>query len=113
MRAANGHQVFGLQGVVAAKLRLNDHTWPGLMIQTEYLLQIYAGYFLMLLLTGLFCLDAAIFTQFHINYPFIFEFDTRSMLHWKQLCELPAWFALLLGLVMWLNFDIVPGGETM
>ena len=44
---------------------------------------------------------------------FIFELDTRHDLDWKQLCELPAWFTFLLGLVMWLNFAVVAGGRAM
>ena len=102
--------VLGLQGLVDGSLRLHENHEP---TQTSYLFQIYAGYFLMLLLVGLFCLDAAVFARYRVNYQFIFEFDTRHTLDWKQLCELPAWFAFLLGLMMWLNFSLVAGGEAM
>lgn len=41
------------------------------------------GVFLFLL----FCLDCRIWTQAKINYPFIFEFDTRHNVDWHQLSE--------------------------
>ncbi|KAK5113431.1 hypothetical protein LTR85_010859 [Meristemomyces frigidus] len=104
----------GIQGLVYGSLRLKDTIGhPDRPTRTSYLLQIYAGYFLMLLLVWLFCLDAAVFTRFHVNYQFIFEFDSRHVLDWKQLCEMPSWFTFLLGLTMWLNFCVTAGGEPM
>lgn len=113
--------VLGLQGVVHGTLQLyppSDRSsaedyWPGKETQAAYLLQIYGGYFLMLLLVGLFCLDAAVFTRYRINYQFIFDFDARHTLDWMQLCELPAWFGFLFGLFLWLNFVVLAGDETM
>lgn len=106
--------VFAIEGVVYA---FNDYfdnrlTDPGLALQTSYLLQVYAGYFLLLLLVLLFCLDCRIFTNAKVNYIFIFEFDTRHNLDWRQLSELPAFFFFLLGLCIWLNFSHI-GGDTM
>ena len=49
--------------------------------------QLYGGYFLGLLLFLLFCLDCGIWTRAKINYVFIFEFDTRHNLDWRQLAE--------------------------
>ena len=87
-------------------LRLEDqHQTLQHHVETSYLLQIYAGYFLMLLLTGLFVVDAGLFAAFRVNYQFIFEFDTRHTLDWKQLAEMPAWFFFLFGLFMWINFS--------
>ncbi|TKA81607.1 hypothetical protein B0A55_03565 [Friedmanniomyces simplex] len=97
--------VFGIQGLVAAALSLElEKGGVEKRTQTSYLLQIYAGYFLMLLLVGLFVLDTAIFNAFKVNYPFIFEFDSRHTLDWKQLAELPAYFWFLLGFTLWCNF---------
>ncbi|KAK3640493.1 Xenotropic and polytropic retrovirus receptor 1 [Elasticomyces elasticus] len=99
--------VFGIQGVVMAALRLEQRGGSPLEMvhtQTSYLLQIYAGYFLMLALLGLFVVDAAIFSAFKVNYVFIFEFDTRHVLDWKQLAEMPSYFWFLLGFTMWCNF---------
>ena len=50
-------------------------------------LQIYGGYFLGLFLFLLFCLDCKVWTHSKINYPFIFEFDSRHNLDWHQLAE--------------------------
>ncbi|KAK0857885.1 Xenotropic and polytropic retrovirus receptor 1 [Friedmanniomyces endolithicus] len=98
--------VLGLQGLVGASLAFKDEAGsdPQMQMQTSYLLQIYAGYFLMLLLFFLFVLDAAIFSAYKVNYPFIFEFDSRHTLDWKQLAELPAYFWFLLGFTIWCNF---------
>ncbi|KAL8898259.1 MAG: hypothetical protein Q9207_006801 [Kuettlingeria erythrocarpa] len=103
--------VFGVQGLVYGAEHLFDAN-PVIRINTSYLLQvsrvptegkkeevevltgvqIYGGYFLGLLLVLLFCLDCLIWTRAKINYVFIFEFDTRHNLDWRQLSE----FRLLL-----------------
>ena len=105
--------VLSLQAIVLASLQL-DHDKvrysPSHRVHTEYLLQIYGGYFLMLLLVGFFVVDAGIFTRYRVNYQFIFEFDTRHTLDWKELAEMPAWFFALFGLVMWVNFSSFGGG---
>lgn len=95
--------VFAVQGLIyGAQLLFDDD--PLVRTQTSYLLQIYGGYFLMLYLFSLFCLNAKVWTANRVNYPFIFEFDGRSQLDWRQLAEFPSFFLLLLGLFMWLNF---------
>lgn len=104
--------VFGALGVVKAVrlLYIADeptHTY------TTYLLQLYGGYFMMVLLALLFCGCAAVFHEFRVNYQFIFELNRRQALHWLELLEVPAFLYFLLGLVMWLNFDIQAGGSTM
>jgi hypothetical protein len=63
---------------------------PIISTQAGYLLQIYAGYFLILLLVWLFVVDARQFTQAKVNYQFVFEFDNRNMLDWRQLSEVGA-----------------------
>lgn len=63
-----------------------------------------------------------IWTKSKVNHVFVFEFDTRHALEWRQLLEvisiplspqtmvmpdsqqLPSFFFFLLGLFMWLNF---------
>lgn len=60
-----------------------------------------------------------IWTKAKINHVFVFEFDTRHALEWRQLLEvcwprcrssltngqqIPCFFFFLLGLFMWLNF---------
>lgn len=95
---------FAIAGLVNAADRLYDPD-PVISVQTSYLLQIYAGYFLALLLFLLFILDCQIWVRNHINYVFIFEYDTRHVLDWRQLAELPCFFLLLNGLFLYLNFQ--------
>lgn len=60
-----------------------------------------------------------IWTKYKINYVFVFEFDNRNVLDWRQMSEvsllspsdyqylimqLPSLFLFLMGLFMWLNF---------
>ena len=99
-----GGAVFGIQGVAYGAEHLAN---PNIAIRTDtsYLLQIYGGYFLMLFLFLIFCLDCKVWTNAKINYPFIFEFDVRHNLDWHQLSELPCLLLFLLGLVIWLNFQ--------
>lgn len=96
--------VFAIQGVIYGLELLHDPD-PRIRSDTSYLLQIYAAYFLALYLFSLFCLDCSIFTRNKINYQFIFEFDPRHNLDWRQLSEFPAFLFLLFGLFIWVNFS--------
>ncbi|KAE8446212.1 hypothetical protein EG329_012437 [Mollisiaceae sp. DMI_Dod_QoI] len=59
--------VFAIQGVIyGAELLFDDD--PIIRVQTSYLLQIYAGYFLALYLFAWFCLDCSIWSRNKINY---------------------------------------------
>lgn len=42
---------------------------------------------MMLLLSLLFCFDARIWQKAKVNYSFVFEFDTRHHIDWRQLSE--------------------------
>ena len=92
---------FAVAGLVDAYFRLQDSR---LSTQTSYLLQIYAGYFLIVLLFLIFVLDCRVWTANHINYVFIFEYDSRHVLDWRQVAELPCFFLFLNGLFIYLNF---------
>ena len=95
--------VLGIQGIVygADFLRSPD---PTVATQSSYLLQLYAGYFLGLLLFLSFVLACRVWNRAKVNYVFIFEYDTRHVLDWRQLAELPCLFTFLNGLFLWLNF---------
>ncbi|KAK7724956.1 Xenotropic and polytropic retrovirus receptor 1 [Diaporthe eres] len=95
--------VFAVQGLVQGAQLLFDED-EDVRSQTSYLMQIYGGYFLMLFLFSMFCLNCKIWTANRVNYPFIFEFDPRNQLDWRQLSEFPSFFLFLFGLFMWLNF---------
>jgi xenotropic and polytropic retrovirus receptor 1 len=98
-----GGLLFGIQGMVygADFLRSPD---PTVAVWSSFLLQLYAGYFMGLLLFLSFVLACRLWNRAKVNYVFIFEFDTRHVLDWRQLAELPCLFAFLNGLFLWLNF---------
>ncbi|TPX24037.1 hypothetical protein DIZ76_013380 [Coccidioides immitis] len=104
--------VFGIQGLVHAVGHLfnnddDDDDFDDIRVRTSYLLQIYGGYTLILLHFIFFCLNCRIWTLSKINYVFVFEYDTRHVLDWRQLAEIPCFLVCLLGLVIWLNFGWV------
>lgn len=96
--------VFAIQGLVYGTELLFDED-PTVAEQTSYLLQIYGGFFLALYLFSWFCLDCAIWTKNKINYQFVFEYDTRTSLDWRELSEFASFLIFLLGFFMWLNFS--------
>ncbi|PQE08307.1 EXS family protein [Rutstroemia sp. NJR-2017a BVV2] len=95
--------VFSIQGITYGTRLLFDPD-PTIRFQTSYLLQIYGGYFLALYLFSWFCLDCSIWTRNKINYKFVFEFDPRHDLDWRELTEFPAFLIFLFGLFLWVNF---------
>lgn len=96
--------VFTIQGVIFGAQLLYDDD-EEVRRQTSYVLQIYGGYFLMLTLFSLFCIDCSLWTKNKVNYPFIFEFDQRHRLDWRELAQFPSFFFLVLGVFMWVNFS--------
>ncbi|KPI35673.1 uncharacterized protein AB675_1264 [Cyphellophora attinorum] len=93
----------GVAGLVDA-LRLLFGTEGVLKIQVSYLLQLYAGYFLALSLGLAFIVNCRIWKQNRVNYAFVFEFDPRHTLDWRQLAEPPCFLMFLLGLFLYINF---------
>ncbi|KIV93148.1 hypothetical protein PV10_04386 [Exophiala mesophila] len=94
---------FAIAGLVDACDRLFGSD-PVMALQTSYLLQLYAGYFLAVLLFLIFVLDCGIWSKAHVNYVFVFEYDTRHVLDWRSLAELPCFFLFLNGIFIYLNF---------
>lgn len=122
--------ILGIQGLIKASQITDLHDPDGsvLAMNTSYLLQIYAGYFLINFLLLLFCMACRVWHEHKINYVFIFEYDTRHHLDWRQLAEvssdhvytvsntnprqLPCWTLFMLGLCMQINFHQV-GGDNL
>ncbi|KHO01436.1 exs [Metarhizium album ARSEF 1941] len=96
--------LFTIEGLVFGSQLLFDND-PIIAVQTSYLLQLYAGYFLMLFMFSSFCINCFVWSKQKINYRFIFEFDQRSVLDWRRLAEFPSFFLLLFGIFIWINFS--------
>ncbi|KAJ5317972.1 SPX N-terminal [Penicillium antarcticum] len=99
-----GGTLFSIKGLVDATKKLRTAEIEK-QVQTSYLLQIYGGYFLIVFHVLLFCMDCLIWTKSKINYAFVFEYDSRHTLEWRQYLEIPSFFFFLMGLFMWLNFS--------
>ncbi|KAK4169090.1 EXS family-domain-containing protein [Cladorrhinum sp. PSN259] len=104
--------VFSIQGLIYGAELLFDAD-ERIQQETAYLMQLYGGYFLMLFLFILFTLDCRMWTKNKVNYTFIFEFDSRNFLDWKQVAEFPSFFFALLGVFMWLNFSRLGDWEDL
>lgn len=96
--------IFTVHGILYAN-RLLDTDDAIVRAQTVFLMQIYGGYLLALYLFGWFCFSCRTWTMNKINYTFIFEFDARHALDWRELAAFPSFFLLLFGLSTWLNFS--------
>ena len=98
--------VFSIQGFISAlRMMFDENTHEDKRNVVGSHLQIYGGYFLLLCMGWMFCLNCYIWTRAKVNYPFIFEFDTRTSLDWRKLCQFPSVFSLLFGVIFWLNFS--------
>ncbi|KAK3308773.1 SPX domain-containing protein [Chaetomium strumarium] len=105
--------VFAVQGLIYGTEFLINGDDPKIAQQTSYLLQLYGGYFLVLLLFTFFTLNCRAWTKNKVNYPFIFEFDARNFLNYKELAEFPSFFFALFGVFIWLNFSRLGDWEEM
>lgn len=104
--------VFLIQAIVYATELLFDKD-PTMSTNTSYLLQIYGGYFLGLYVFTWFCIDCRIWTRYKINYAFVFEFDLRHHIDWREMAQFPCFFILVMGLVAWFNFSQVGRNSDM
>ena len=78
---------FGIEGMVYG-IELLSSPDELKTLQTTYLLQLYGGFFLAILMGLFFCLACRVWHKSKVNYTFVFEFDTRrQILDWRQLSE--------------------------
>ncbi|OZJ01989.1 hypothetical protein BZG36_04689 [Bifiguratus adelaidae] len=74
------------------------------IFQNEIILQsflIYASIFLPIAFALAFSLNILAWARFRINYKFIFEFNPRDTLNYRQFAEIPAFMMLVLLYGMW------------
>ncbi|KAL6453539.1 SYG1 Protein SYG1 [Candida maltosa Xu316] len=107
---------FGLPLFVLALYTALHKVLTGEMAEAKFLLQIWAGFFLLDFMFVLFTVNLAIFKKFKINYKFIFEFDIATALDYKQFLVLPAFGFALFALLAWFSFNdfwpqIFPGRD--
>nr|CAG8480613.1 1728_t:CDS:10 [Entrophospora candida] len=69
------------------------------------LLLIYSGFFLIIIFALLIGTNMLVWERSKINYKFIFEFDPRNNLDFKEYLELPSLMLLLLSLAMYATFS--------
>ncbi|EGW35045.1 uncharacterized protein SPAPADRAFT_64237 [Spathaspora passalidarum NRRL Y-27907] len=75
----------------------------GLLPEGKYLLQIWAGFFLLMLMFILFGVNLAVFDKYKINYKFIFEFNMSTVMNYKQFWLLPSLGFALLCILTWFS----------
>ncbi|KAL9060616.1 MAG: hypothetical protein Q9162_000567 [Coniocarpon cinnabarinum] len=93
----------GIIGLVDAGVELQEE--PALNPHNSFLLQIYGGYFLMVLLMIFFCLSCVVFDKARINYQFIFNLNPYQSLDWREMLVLPLLFYFFVGFCMWMSFS--------
>ncbi|KAH3688429.1 hypothetical protein WICPIJ_000568 [Wickerhamomyces pijperi] len=71
----------------------------------RFLLQIWAGFFLLLLIVLFFVADCYLWNKFKVNYKFIFEFNPKTALDFREFTFLPSLAFLLLTIFSWLSFN--------
>lgn len=77
----------GVSALVMAVRQMQDEDDMEKKHEIEYLLQIWGGFFLPILFMHLFVLNCRAWAKNKINYVFIFEFDTRHNLDYRELLE--------------------------
>lgn len=106
----------GIPLIIIALYNALEKTISKELPEGKFLLQIWAGFFLMNLMLLLIGVNFIVFTKFKINYKFIFEFNLSTALDYKQYLLLPSFGFGLLGLLSWLSFqnywpDSFPGRD--
>ena len=103
---------FGVNGLIAGIEDANSDI-QGITVEAQYLLQIYAGFFLCLFFFGMFCIACREWRRYKVNYVLILELNNRHKLDWRQLLEFGSLFMAYLGVIMSLNFDWIGPQSSM
>lgn len=95
----------GLPLVVYAMYLGLHFTLSGKLIHGEYLLQIWGGFFVILVMALLFGVNCLVWTKYKVSYKFIFEFNQHDALDYKQYMLIPSVLFFFLGLIAWFSFE--------
>lgn len=82
-----------------------EKTLDGLLPEGNFLMQIWAGFFLINLMFLLVGINFIVFHKFKINYKFIFELNLATALDYKQFLLLPSITFGFLGILGWFSFQ--------
>lgn len=82
-----------------------EKTLSGMLPEGRFLMQIWAGFFLINFMFLLLGINFIVFHKFKINYKFIFELNLASALDYKQFLLLPSITFGFLGLLGWFSFQ--------
>jgi len=82
---------FLLEGLVIARQPSTSQSIP----QANFLLQVWGGFGLVVLFLLLFGINCWVWAKTKINYTFIFEFDTKHHLDYRQYMEVVSLQSLL------------------
>lgn len=96
---------FGIPLFVLALYLALHGVFSGLLPEGRYMLQIYGGFFLIILLLIFFGINLVVFEHFRINYKFIFEFDISTALDFRQYFLLPSFGFFFFSLIAWFSFE--------
>lgn len=96
---------FGIPLFVLGLYAALHATLSGELPEGRFLLQVWAGFFLVNLIIFLFGINLYVFDKFRINYKFIFEFNIATTLDFKQYFLLPCMGFGIFSLLVWFSFN--------
>ena len=96
---------FGLPIFILGLYFALRETLNGDLPEGRFLLQIWGGFFLLILAFLLFGINMYVFDLFKINYKFIFEFNLVSALNYKQFLLLPSFGFAFLSIIIWFSLN--------
>lgn len=79
-------------------------TLSGDLPEGKWLMQIWAGFFLLCLMAILFGINCLVWNHYKVNYKLIFEFSPRDNLNFRQYLVVPMLLFLVGSCTAWLSF---------
>ncbi|KAH3663783.1 hypothetical protein OGAPHI_005186 [Ogataea philodendri] len=80
-------------------------TETGILPEGRYMLQIWGGFFFCCLMALLFSVNCFVWTIYKVNYKFIFEFNQRDALDYRQFFAMSSIFFLTGVVLAWFSFE--------